>query len=222
MRLARVVVPGYPHHVTQRGNRCADVFFDRNDRRVYLSLLKQYADTYGLSVWAYCLMTNHVHFVVVPEAEETMACTFRDAHQAYAVYQNQRQCETGHFWQGRFFSCPLDEVHQWTAVRYVEQNPVRAGIVSRAEEYEWSSAAAHCGLRENPILAPDFPPPGEIPDWSAWLEVEDAAQVKVLRRRTQTGRPLGSEAFVDRLEAFLGRTLRPKKRGRRQTKKGDR
>ncbi len=219
MRLARIVAPGYPHHITQRGNRRADVFFEPEDRRVYLSLLKRYADRYGLSIWAYCLMTNHVHLVGVPEKDDSLARTLRDAHQAYAVYQNHRMGESGHLWQGRFFSCVLDAVQQWTAVRYVEQNPVRAGMVGRAETYEWSSAAAHCGLRNDPILAPDFPPPGEIDDWAAWLEIVNTEQVAALRHRTKTGRPLGSEAFVDRLERLLDRALRPKKRGPKPQKR---
>ena len=215
MRLARIVAPGFPHHITQRGNRHADVFFEPSDRQMYLSLLRRYSGKHGLSIWAYCLMTNHVHVVAVPQAADSLARTLRDAHQAYAVYQNRRQDQNGHLWQGRFFSCVLDDLHQWAAVRYVEQNPVRAGLVERCEDYEWSSAAAHCGLRADPLLARDFPPPGLIDDWAGWLAVMKADEAKALRRQTKTGRPCGPSTFVERLENLLGRALRPGKRGRR-------
>ena len=218
-RLARVVVPGLPHHITQRGNRRADVFFEPEDRTAYLSMLHHYAGRHGLHIWAYCLMTNHVHLVAVPRWAESMARTLRDAHQTYAVYLNRKMGESGHLWQGRFFSCVLDEVHEWAAVRYVEQNPVRAGMVERAEEYEWSSAAAHCGLRGEALLARDFPPPGEIADWSAWLAETSAAEVEAVRSRTRIGRPCGPVGFVERLEALTGRVLRPRKRGPKAQKR---
>lgn len=186
-RVARIVVPGFAHHVTQRGNRRADVFETDEDRHAYLRFLTQYADKHGLSVWAYCLMTNHVHLVVVPEREDSLAKALRDAHTVYAMRFNTRTRLSGHVWQGRFYSCPMDETHLWTAVRYVERNPVRAGLVSRAEDYPWSSAPAHCGdcpppcdegaspgLSQpascrsggDPLLSKEFPPPGVVPDWA--------------------------------------------------------
>ena len=123
-----------------------------------------------------------------------------------------RNC--GHLFQGRFFSCPLDDEHLWAAVRYVERNPVRAGIVAFAEDYGWSSASAHCALRSDPVLTPGFPPPGEIPDWRAWLATENMQQAEAVRRHTLTGRPCGSAAFVGQLETLTGRVLQPHKRGR--------
>ena len=164
-RVARVVVPGFPHHVTQRGNRGADVFEVDDDRRAYLRFLKQYADRHGLAVWAYCLMTNHIHLVVVPEREDSLGPALRDAHTVYALYFNTRTELSGHVWQGRFHSCPMDESHLWAAVRYVERNPVRAGLAERAEKYPWSSAAAHCRLRHDALLSQDFPHEGAINDW---------------------------------------------------------
>lgn len=128
-RIARIVVPGFAHHVTQRGNRRADVFETDDDRHAYLRFLKQYADKHGLAVWAFCLMTNHVHLVVVPEREDSLAKALRDAHTVYAMRFNTRTRLSGHVWQGRFYSCPMDESHLWAAVRYVERNPVRAGTV---------------------------------------------------------------------------------------------
>ena len=211
-RIARVVVAGCPHHVTQRGNRRADVFGGADDRRRYLSLLSKYAGAYGLDVWAYCLMTNHVHFVAVPKPADALGRTFRDTHQAYASWLNRKTGESGHLWQGRFHSTVLDDPYLWAAVRYVERNPVRAGMVSRAEHWPWSSAAAHCGLRGDALLS-KIQMPWPVPDWSGYLRDESEEDVAAIRGRTRTGRPCGSDSFVKQLEPLLGRILRPRKRG---------
>ncbi|MCP4643821.1 MAG: transposase [bacterium] len=215
-RVARIVVPGFPHHVTQRGNRRADVFETDGDHDAYLRFMKQYADKRGLVIWAYCLMTNHVHLVAVPVREDSLGLALRDAHTVYAMYFNSRTQLSGHVWQGRFHSCPMDERHLWAAVRYVERNPVRAGMVERAEDYAWSSAAAHCGLRSDPLLSPDFPPPGVVDDWADWLheEREEDDACERIRQHTHTGRPCGSPTFLDQLEQLLQRVVRPKKGGR--------
>jgi putative transposase len=215
-RVARIVVSGFPHHVTQRGNRRADIFETDGDREAYLRFLKKYCERRKLSVWAYCLMRNHVHLVVVPEKESSLSEGLRDAHTVYALYFNARTELSGHVWQGRFFSCPLDDSHLWAAVRYVELNPVRAAIVERAETYRWSSAAAHCGLREDTVLSPAFPRAGVINDWAAWLHepIENEEETHTtISRQTRTGRPCGSSDFMDRIEQLLKRTVRPKHRG---------
>jgi putative transposase len=220
-RLARIVVPGFPHHVTQRGNRRARVFDDDNDRRRYLALLDLYRQKHGLEVWAYCLMSNHVHWIVVPRDEYALARAFRGAHTAFSLAMNRKRGETGHLWQNRFFSCPLDGAHAWASVRYVERNPLRARIVRRAENYAWSSAAGHCGLRADAMLSGEFPPAAVVPDWSAWLHAEDAAQTDFIRRQTRTGRPCGADGFVSQLEALLKRPLQLLKRGRKKKQKAE-
>ena len=179
-RIARVVLPGGPHHVTQRGNRRVDVFLDDQDRRRYLSLLSEYTGRHGVAIWAYCLMRNHVHFVAVPETAESLGRTFHDTHQTYAAWFNHKTKETGHLWQGRFYSTVLDDPHLWVAVRYVERTPVRAGLVDRAEDWPWSSAAAHCGDRTDPLLT-DIEMPWPVPDWRAFLakEAEEGDKDKV-------------------------------------------
>lgn len=217
-RIARIVAPGFPHHVTQRGNRRADVFFDRADRQKYLMLLAGYMDRYGVDLWAYCLMTNHVHLVVVPKEDSSLGRTMRDAQQAYSCHVNRKLGQSGHLWHSRFYSTVLDESHLWAAVRYVERNPVRAGLAARAEEYAWSSAPAHCGLRSDPLLARGFPREGVVEDWSSWLAGEQAEQTDAIRSRTMTGRPCGSMEFIERLEGLLGRILKPKKPGRKPKK----
>ena len=215
-RLARIVIPGVPHHVTQRGNRRMVVFDDDFDRQLYLSLFQRYRQVHGLDVWAYCLMSNHVHWIVVPRHENSLACCFRDTHTAYAAAVNKRRSENGHLWQGRFFSCPLDESHVWSAVRYVERNPVRARMISRAEDHRWSSAPAHCGLCKDDLLSSEFPPPGVLNDWSSWLKAEDDLQVAAIRRNTHTGRPCGGQVFVERLQSMLNRLLAPQRPGRKK------
>ncbi len=219
-RVARIVVPGFAHHITQRGNRKSDVFETDDDRLAYLRFLRQYAAKHNLSIYAYCLMTNHIHLVAVPGDELALGHALRDAHTVYAMYFNTRTQLTGHVWQGRFYSCPLDEAHLWAAVRYVERNPVVAGLVERAEQYRWSSAAAHCQLCADDLLCPDFPPEGIIEDWSAWLfQPNEESVAAYIRKQTQTGRPCGSELFLTQLEGLLRRPVRRQKPGRKPKRK---
>lgn len=139
---------GIPHHVTQRGNNQQGIFSASTDREVYVTAFEKHAKRRGLRVWGYCLMTNHVHFVVVPEQETSLARTFGGVHSDYARYWNLLHGKNGHLWQGRFYSCPLERTQAWHALAYVERNPVRAGLVDDARIYRWSSAAPHCeGLR---------------------------------------------------------------------------
>ncbi len=212
-RLARVVVPGVPHHLTQRGNRKGDIFFDDSDRRRFLAFLAEQRKPYDISIWAYCLMTNHVHLVVVPSKSDKLGHAIRQLTSCYASYLNNRKGWTGHVWQGRFFSTPLDELHLWSAVHYVERNPVRAGLVKKAEDYPWSSAASHCGLRKDPVISGGLEKKGVIEGWSGWLAEGDETSAKLVRDRTKTGRPCGTKEFVQRLERTLERQLTPGRRG---------
>ncbi|MBZ5720702.1 MAG: transposase [Acidobacteriia bacterium] len=145
-RLPRVVVVDIPHHVTQRGNARQVILSTDADRTTYLELLRHYCELYRLSLLGYCLMSNHVHLIAVPATAEALAQTLKHAHGRFASYWNARQSATGHVWQGRFYSCPLDRTHLWTALRYAELNPVRAALVQAPAQWPWSSAAAHCGL----------------------------------------------------------------------------
>jgi putative transposase len=160
-------------------------------------------------------MTNHVHLVLVPGRFQALSQMLRDTHTAYALRFNLQNGVSGHLWQGRFFSCVLDDSYVWAAVRYVEQNPVRAGLVTQAEAYPWSSAAAHCGLRMDLLLSSGFPPAGSVTNWGEWLAGEEAVPSAVIRRQTHTGRPCGSAAFIVGLEERMNRPLNPRKRGRK-------
>ena len=216
-RFPRVVVVDVPHHVTQRGNARQVILSSDSDRLTYLELLREYAQLYGLSVLGYCLMSNHVHLIAIPHTPVALAQSLKQAHGGYASYWNAQQSSTGHVWQGRFYSCPLDEAYLWQALRYVELNPVRAGMVESAEQWAWSSAAAHGGL-ENPDALLKMDPwrkRWSVVEWRVFLaNGEPAAEVSALRHSTHTGRPLGSPVFVAELEALTSRALAPRKGGR--------
>ena len=212
-----MVVTGLPYHVTQRGNYGQPVFDDAEDREKYLGWLRFYSRSSGLSIWAYCLMTNHVHFVAVPAEgkENALARTFNQLHMRYAQYLNGRRKRRGHLWQGRFYSCPLDDPHLYEAVKYVERNPVRARMVASPTDYEWSSARAHVRRVSDPILSPDCSLEGLITDWAEYLSVPDDEQaMREWRSATRTGRPAGDESFIQRLAALVGRKLTAAPRGR--------
>ena len=215
-RMARAVCPEVPHHITQRGVRRFGVFLDEADHARYLELLKVYSERFRLKILAYCLMTNHIHVVGSPERIDSIAQTFKYCHGVYATEFNKKYDKSGHVWQARPFSCVLDEAHAWAAIRYVERNPVRACMVDRAEDYRWSSARAHCGFLSDPLLDGDLPQGRFIENWSAWLSGEEAPDVeRRIRTRTVTGRPCGTEDFVKDIEAVVGRSLSPGKRGRK-------
>jgi putative transposase len=223
-RIARTMIEGLPYHVTQRGNRREDIFFTEEDRKKYLEWLKEYSEKYGLQIWAYCLMTNHIHLVAVPRYKDSLEKAMRPLHTKYALHINRLRNWSGHLWQGRYYSSILDERYLWMAVRYVELNPVRAGIVQNAEDYIWSSAAAHCGNKKDYILSPGFPPEGVVENWSAWLkERAECEENEILRRNTRKGLPCGSESFVTELEKQLNRSLKFRLQGRpRKVEEGSR
>lgn len=209
-----MVAVGAAHHVTQRGNGRQDVFVNDGLRRVYLDLLAEHAARNGVHVAAYCLMTNHVHLVVVPESERSLANMFRHAHGRFSQYWNTAFHRIGHVWQNRFYSCPVEEAAEWIVIRYVEQNPVRAGMAETAAEYGWSSARAHTGLETSPLLDRGrWERRWTADSWKAVLEESDE-EAAPIRLATYSGRPYGSDAFVRALETLLGRQLGRRKGGR--------
>ena len=218
VRLARVVAPGVAHHVTQRGNRRQEVFFGDDDYEAYKALVAEHCAAAGVAVWAWCLMPNHVHLIVVPPDGDGLRAALGEAHRRYTRRINFREGWRGYLWQGRFASFAMDERHLLAAARYVELNPVRAGLVKQARHWRWSSAKAHLAGKDDGLatVAPLLELAG---DWRAFLRGGlAAADLKAIRAHERTGRPLGSEAFLERLEARLGRTLKKRRAGRKPAK----
>jgi putative transposase len=217
-RIARIVVPGASHHIVQRGNNRQEVFFGDDDRQRYLELLHAQGTEFGFRLQGYCLMTNHVHLIGVPEHEESLAKAVGLCHYHYTKHVNRVHRRSGHLWHNRFYSCPMDEAHTHNALAYVELNPLRAGMVQKPWDYPWSSAAAHCG-KSNP------PPWLDTSVWQCEMTSEtwiatlrafyrDDGAADAIRINTYNGRPLGSERFVKEIELRLGRKLGPLPMGR--------
>lgn len=221
-RAARLVVPGYPHHVTQRGNRRQRTFFEESDYIAYLELIRSLKDEAGVQIWAYCLMPNHVHFIAVPARAESLASLFGKTHARYSKRVNQANKWSGHLWQQRFHSVVMDEPHVLAAVRYVELNPVRAGLSGVAEDWPWSSARGHLGEASDPLLAIE-PMQRRILNWRQYLSEETDHELEdMIRKKTHSGQPAGGAGFVERLERLTGRNLRPRKVGRPRVEDGER
>jgi putative transposase len=214
-RLARLTIPGLPHHVTQRGNGRAQTFFSDADYRLYRDLLAASCREGGVAVWSWVLMPNHVHLVLVPEDADGLRRVLARVHRLYAGHVHAREKRTGHFWQGRFGAVAMDEAHLLAALRYVALNPVRARLVDRPEAWPWSSVHAHLSGEDDGITA--IAPVRDLcPDFAAFLGVEpEKGAIERLRKAECIGRPLGDEAFLNHLEDLTGRTLKPGKPGRR-------
>jgi putative transposase len=189
-RLPRMVMPGMPHHVTQRGNGRQKTFFEDGDYALYLDLLAQAAERHGVEVWSYCLMPNHVHIVAVPRDPHGLGQTFSQVHRTYTGYINARRRTTGHLWQGRFGSVAMDEAHFVTALRYVALNPVRARLVAKAEDWPWSSTRALLTGADDQVV-----------------------KVAPARKAESVGRPVGSAQWLETMEVQTGLSLVPQKRG---------
>ena len=212
-RLPRVVAPGLPHHVTQRGNRRQQTFFNDGDYVEYLRLLSLSCRSFGTEVLAYCLMPNHVHLVLVPGDEFGLRDALAEAHHQYTRFVNFREGWRGHLWQERFHSFVMDERHLLAAARYVERNPVRARLCATPQDWPWSSARAHLACKDDSLVSVR-PLLELIPHWDAFVGQTDAADFgELLHAHASTGRPLGPDSFVELLERRLGRSLKRRKPG---------
>ena len=206
-RVARCVVPEIPHHVTQRGNRRQVTFFSPQDYHLYKSLLKAACDREAVGIWAYCLMPNHVHLVLLPSTPQSLSRAMKSTHQRYSWIVNRRMGWSGHLWQDRFWSCAMDERYLQSAVRYTLRNPIRAGRVEKAQQWPHSSATAHLAGRSDGVV--DIGPLAQrISDWRPFLSARtEPTDVMALQRHARLGLPVGNRNFVKRLEAQLGRQL---------------
>jgi putative transposase len=214
-RIARIIAPGIPHHVTQRGNRRMDTFFRDEDYQAYLALMAEWCRKCDVTVWAYCLMPNHVHLVAVPESENGLRLAIGEAHRRYSAMVNRRQGWTGHLWQGRFSSFPMDEKYLLAAVKYIEMNPVRARLVADPYVWRWSSARAHAEGNDD-LLVKVEPLLELVGDWKVFLSAPEDADANKIRGHERTGRALGADTFLDLLEDNLQRAVKPRKAGRKK------
>lgn len=215
-RFRRLVVPGHPHHITQRGVRRQTTFFDDHDYRRYIRLAEKMLPEASLKILAYCLMPNHIHAVVVPENETSLAAFFGPLHKAYAQHTNLRYEWAGHLWQARYFSVPLDESHTLAAMRYVELNPVRSKLALRPQDWQWSSARGNLNLLEDP-LTPGRPALKIVSEWAAYLSTSLSDELlDTLRLHTRTGRPDGNPSFINEVESLTGRHIRRQRAGRKR------
>ena len=209
-----MVLPGIPHHVTQRGNRRERTFFEDGDYALYLDLLADAAERYGVEVWSYCLMPNHVHIIAVPRDTDALGRTFRHVHRHYTGYVNARMRVTGHLWQGRFSSVAMDEAHLHAAFRYVALNPVRARLVARAEDWAWSSVRAHLAGKDDCVVKV-APALERLGDFGAFLgeAFDEAFTYAALRQAETIGRPVGSQQWLEDMQQRTGMPILPGKRG---------
>ena len=220
-RESRIIAKTYPHHVTQRGNYKQLIFEGASDYSFYLVWLKDYSLKYHLDIVSYCLMPNHVHFIVIPQEYDSLAKTFHILHTKYSQYINKRKNQKGHLWQGRFYSTILSKDHLKEAIRYVENNPVKAKMVKSAEDWDWSSSRYYIkGESKNEIPLYSFKKYLGINDWKDYLSGKlDNVILEEVKLKTYSGFPTGKIEFVHRLEKELGRKIIPNKPGRPKKKK---
>jgi putative transposase len=218
LRQARSVFANIPHHITQRGNRKNDVFFCDADKDYYLALLQEYTSKHKVEVLAYCLMSNHVHLILVPSTEDGLQKALKPLHMRYSQYINRQQNISGILWQGRFFSSPLDEQYTYYAFAYVENNPVEANMVENATDYKYSSARHHVGIAQDNLIA-DYDIGIKQNAYLQYLQTMLRQKYsKVLKENTHKGLPCGSDEFITGLSDKIGRDLsfrgvgRPEKR----------
>ncbi|MGI9330888.1 MAG: REP-associated tyrosine transposase [Gammaproteobacteria bacterium] len=213
-RMARAVIPDFPHHVTQRGNRRQRTFFCEDDYRLYIDLLADALEKADAEILAYCLMPNHVHLVVTPRNENSLAKLFQEAHRRYTCTINLRQNWRGHLWQERFHSFVMDEQHLLAAVRYIELNPVRAGLCVQPSDWPWSSVHAHLTRKDDKLVSVE-PMLNRVSDWPAYLSVSnDEDTINTIRQHTRSGRPAGGPQFIEQVSRICGRDLAPRRPGR--------
>ena len=215
-RIARVIAEGLPHHIAQRGNRGQQTFFSEDDYRAYLELMAIWCGKYDVKIGAYCLMPNHIHLIAVPAKKETLRLAIGEAHRRYTRRINLSQGWRGHLWQERFSSFVMDEPHLLDCLRYIENNPVRAKLVKRPEKWPWSSASAHIKAKNDILVDVSYARSMVKGGWKRFLsKAESFEQMETFRKHERTGRPLGSDSFVQMLEQKLHRILRPQKPGRK-------
>lgn len=216
-RIARIVCVDHPHHISQRGNNKQTVFFDIEDRKLYLKLLKKYSKECKCKIHSYCLMTNHVHLLLTPEKKESLAKAMQKISLRYTQHINKKYNRSGRLWECRFHSCVVEkETYLWSVCRYIERNPVRAGIVKDPTRYQWSSALANTtSVDRYQLITPIWETRFEREEYCRFLTQHDHRNEKeMIRKSTMGGFPIGTKQFLWRLSQDLGIVLRRRKKGR--------
>ena len=222
-QVTRLILPHVPLHIIQRGNNRQACFFDRQDYRTYLGWLHEYANTFDCQVHAYVLMTNHVHLLLSADAPEAAGVLMKALGQRYVQFVNRTYRRSGTLWEGRFRSClAQDETYLLACQRYIELNPVRAGMVNHPAEYRWSSYRANAQGEIDPLVRPHeryrslAASPSERQ--SAYRELFrhqlDPEMVDQIRKATNGNFALGNERFAEQIAAALARRVTPGKGGR--------
>jgi len=214
-RVGRVIIPKIAHHIVQRGNNRQNVLENENDFTSYCYWINKYSLKYNVSILAYCLMSNHVHFVIIPEDKAGLSKFFQTVHMRYAQYINEKRQTSGHIWQGRFFSCVLDDAHLFQAIRYVEQNPVRANMVKYPWEYEWSSARCHVNIPGSKHIRIEEIEIIDKDHWRDYILNREKSSDEELRKTTNKGKAFACDDFIKYWERNMNCTLRDLKRGRK-------
>ena len=213
-RKTRIIIPGQAHHITQRGNNCQRVFENPADYLQYCAWLNKYAAIHKVGILSFCLMPNHVHLIMDPQDAEGIGRLLNTVQMHHAQYMNKKRRTSGHLWQGRYFSCILDDAHLYRAIRYVERNPVRANMVPAAWEYPWSSAHARITQGNNSAISLKETTAINGEDWKAYLQEADEEFLETIRIKTQKGLAIGSKRFLGKMENRLGKILHELKPGR--------
>jgi len=220
-RIARIIGIGYPHHIIQRGNNRQNIFFDQEDRRLYLKWLKKYSLECGCMINAYCLMSNHVHLLAVPQYNYSLAKTMQKLSLRFTQHINKKYKRTGRLWECRFYSALVDkESYLWSTVRYIEQNPVRAKIVSKPDEYRWSSAKINITGKEMDFIKPIWQGDAKREEYTNFLNNPGKEEeIEIIRKSTISGKPIGSKEFINHLVETLGITINTRPKGRPRKRK---
>lgn len=195
-----------------------DVFFTEKDRVEYLRLLIEQSEKFGVQYLSYCLMTNHIHLLAVPERQDSLAKAVGEAHRRYTRMINFRENVRGFLFQGRFYSCPVyTDQFLLAVVRYIEQNSVKADLVKQAWDYQWSSAKFHCGeVAQGPLVNKSSLLEG-VSNWREFLST-GPDETSELDERIRTDRPFGPEGFYTVVEEITGIDTRPGIPGRPRKK----
>ncbi len=219
-RQGRIIIPDLAHHVTQRGNYRQKIFDNSDHYKQYCEWINVYSKDSGVDILAYCLMNNHVHFIAIPKRENGLANLYKTVHMRYAHYINRQKAIKGHLWQGRFYSCILDDAHLYRAIRYVENNPVRAKITRKAWEYEWSSAKEHVEDGRKPLInISKYKNIKSGREWKEYLAETDCEMAEEIRLKTNRGLAVGTDKFIETLEGKLNRSLKCVRQGRPRKRK---